>query len=73
MAAYRSNRRMRGELLACMRRWGLSLGVAAPLTAGFRAPGDGAAESPRISGYLAATGATFIAYGLCVLFLTGCV
>ena len=72
IAAYRYNRRRRGELRACMRRWALALAAAALLTEGFDALGGAghAAGSPRIFVYLSAVCATFLVCGLCVLFIT---
>jgi hypothetical protein len=71
MAAYRHNRRMRGELSACMLRWVLSCSVAVVLTALFDAlGGSGTAMSPSIFTLLSAACATFIACGVCVLFIT---
>jgi len=73
IAAYRYNRRRRGELTACMRRWTFVLAVAALLTAWFDALGEagGRAGAPsNVFVYLAAACATFLVYSLCVLFLT---
>ena len=74
IAAYRHNRRRRGELRACMRRWALVLVAAAVLTEEFDtlggAGGQAAAGSPRIFVYLSAACATFLVCGLCVLFIT---
>lgn len=53
-----------------MRRWALTLAVAALLTAWFDALGEGAEGLPRLFVYLAAAGATFLVCGLCVLFVT---
>jgi hypothetical protein len=61
-AAYRHNRRMRGELSACMKRWALSCAVAMALTAYFDAMGVAV---------LAAACGTFIACAVCVLFVMG--
>lgn len=70
IAAYRHNRRRRGELAACMRRWLCMLAVAALLTAWFDALGGGRLEGPRVFAYLAAACATFLVCGLCVLLVT---
>jgi hypothetical protein len=72
MAAYRHNRRMRGHLPACMLRWAFSCSIAVLLTAYFDALGGGAAApgTPSIFVLLAAACATFIACGVCVLFVT---
>ena len=74
IAAYRYNRRRRGELTACMRRWAFVLAAAALLTEAFDvlAGGGGvsAAGMPRVFAYLAAACATFLVCGLCVLFIT---
>ena len=72
MAAYRHNRRMRAHLPACMLRWAASCSVALLLTTYFDALGGGAATpgSPSIFILLAAACATFIACGICVMFIT---
>lgn len=72
MAAYRHNRRIRGELPACMLRWLFSCSIAVMLTTYFDALGGGAATAgaPSIFVLLAAACATFIACGVCVLFIT---
>jgi hypothetical protein len=70
IAAHRFNRRRRGELTACMRRWVLLLAPAALLTARLDALGGRAAE-PRVFACLAAACATVLACGVCVLFVTG--
>ena len=61
-AAYRHNRRMRGELFTCMKRWALSCAVAMILTSYFDAAGVAV---------LAAACGTFIACAVCVLFVMG--
>jgi hypothetical protein len=70
VAAYRHNRRMRGHLSACMLRWALSCSVAIVLTGYFDALGSGGSGAPNIFVLLAAACATFIACGVCVLFIT---
>lgn len=73
IAAYRYNRRRRGELTACMRRWAFALAAAALLTERFDALGGagGHARLPaNVFVYLAAACATFLVCGLCVLFTT---
>jgi hypothetical protein len=73
IAAYRHNRRRRSELLSCMRRWAFVLAAAALLTQRFDALGgaQGHIEGlPRIFVYLSAACATFVVFGLCVLFIT---
>ena len=72
IAAYRHNRRMRGRLPICMLRWAASCSVAVLLTAYFDALGGAAATAgtPSIFVVLAAACATFIACGVCVLFIT---
>jgi hypothetical protein len=72
MAAYRHNRSMRGHLPACMLRWALSCSIAILLTSYFDALGGGAAApgTPSIFVLLAAACATFIACGVCVMFIT---
>jgi hypothetical protein len=73
IAAYRHNRRMRGHLPLCMLRWAASCSIAVLLTAYFDALGGGAgatAGPPSIFILLAAACATFIACGVCVLFIT---
>jgi hypothetical protein len=61
-AAYRHNRRMRGELSACMKRWALSCAIAIIPTAYFDTPGEA---------WLAAACGTFIACGICALSVLG--
>lgn len=74
IAAYRYNRRQRGELSACMRRWACALAAAALLTAMFDALGgsNGQAEgSPKVLFvYLAAACGTFLICGACVLLIS---
>jgi len=72
MAAYRHNRRLRSELPACMLRWACSCSVAVLLTAYFDSLGGGSATPgpPGIFILLAAACATFIACGICVMFIT---
>ncbi len=70
VAAYRHNRRMRGELPACMLRWLFSCSIAVLLTAYFDALGGGTPGTPGIFTLLSAACATFIACGICVLFIT---
>ncbi|HEX5462721.1 MAG TPA: hypothetical protein VFX20_22355 [Steroidobacteraceae bacterium] len=73
IAAYRHNRRRRGELAACMRRWALALATAALLTEGFdtlSGAGGQAEGLSRVFTYLSAVCATFLVCGLCVLFIT---
>jgi hypothetical protein len=72
IAAFRHNRRMRGHLSMCMLRWAASCSIALLLTAAFEALGGGAATAgtPSIFVLLAAACATFIACGVCVLFVT---
>jgi len=73
IAAYRHNRRRRGELRACMRRWVFVLVAAALLTQRFDTLGGAGRHAeglPRVFVYLAALCATFLVCGLCVLFIT---
>jgi len=72
IAAYRHNRRMRRHLPICMLRWVASCSIAVLLTAYFEALGGGASTpgTPGIFVLLAAACATFIACGVCVLFVT---
>jgi hypothetical protein len=73
IAAYRHNRRLRGELPRCMLRWAASCSIAVLLTAYFDALSGGgaaAAGTPSIFVLLAAACATFIACGVCVLSIT---
>jgi hypothetical protein len=72
MAAYRHNRRMRGQLPACMLRWAASCSIAVLLTTYFDALSGGAGTpgTPGIFILLAAACATFIACGICVMFIT---
>src|SRR5215831_5971734 len=74
-AAYRHNRSLRGELSACMTRWLLCCAVASGLTSIFDTLGSGATSSGSGAGLdifvvLAAACATFIACGVCVLFVS---
>lgn len=72
-AAYRHNRRNRGELAAHMRRWTFVLAASALLTEWCDALGGngGHAGVPaNVFVYLAAACATFLACALCVLFVT---
>ncbi len=71
-AAYRHNRRMRSRLPICMLRWAASCSIALLLTEYFDALGGGSATAgtPGIFVLLAAACATFIACGVCVLFIT---
>ncbi|HXS20294.1 MAG TPA: hypothetical protein VN735_03640 [Steroidobacteraceae bacterium] len=72
-AAYRYNRRRRGELTACMRRWIFVLAAVALLTQLLDTLGGagGRAGAPaNVFVYLAAACATFLVCGLCVLFIT---
>jgi hypothetical protein len=73
IAAYRHNRRRRGELTGYMRRWTFVLAAAALLTEWFDAlggTGGHAAATSNVFVYLTAACATFLVYALCVLFLT---
>ena len=74
IAAYRYNRRRRGELSACMRRWACTLVAAALLTTAFDALGGSSNHAegpPRVFFvYLAAACATFLVCGVCVLLIT---
>ena len=70
-AAYRHNRRMRGELFTCMKRWALSCAVAIVLTAYFDALGEGGTGQLNIFALLAAACGTFIACAVCALFVMG--
>lgn len=71
IAALRHNRRMRGHLPVCMLRWAASCSIAVLLTAYFDALGGAStAGTPSIFVLLAAACATFIACGVCVLFVT---
>jgi len=73
IAAYRHNRRRRGALAACMRRWCLVLAVAALLTEWLDAlaAGGGHAQGPTsVFVYLDAACAMLLVYGLCVLCVT---
>ena len=71
IAAYRHNRRMRGSLAACIARWALSCSVAMVLTAFFDALGGGGTGPLSIFVLLAAACGTFIACGICMLFVMG--
>jgi hypothetical protein len=71
-AAYRHNRSMRSHLPGCMLRWAFSCSIAILLTAYFDTLGGGATAggAPSIFVLLAAACATFIACGVCVMFIT---
>jgi hypothetical protein len=71
-AAYRHNRRMRGQLPACILRWALSCSIALLLTSWFEDLAGGSAThgAPGIFILLAAACATFLACGVCVMFVT---
>jgi hypothetical protein len=71
MAAYRHNRSMRGSLAVCIRNWALSCSVAMVLTALFDALGSGGTGPLNIFVLLAAASGTFIACGVCMLFVMG--
>lgn len=73
IAAYRYNRRRRGELTAFMRRWTFILAATAVLTAWFDALGGAggrAGTEGNVFVYLAAACATVLVCGLCVLLVT---
>ncbi|MGH8300245.1 MAG: hypothetical protein ACRET5_02115 [Steroidobacteraceae bacterium] len=75
IAAYRYNRRRRGELTAFMRRWIFVLAATAVLTAWFDALGGAGAgghagAEGNVFVYLAAACATVLVCGLCVLLVT---
>jgi len=73
IAAYRYNRRRRGELTGCMRRWAFVFAAAALLTEWFDTLGGTAGHagaSANVFVYLAAACATFLVCALCVLFVT---
>ncbi len=74
-AAFRHNRSLRGRLSVCMLRWLFCCAVATGLTSIFDALGSGADTGPGagldVFALLAAACATFIACGVCVLFVTG--
>ncbi len=74
VAAYRHNRTLRSHLSACMARWAICCGVAIVLTSLFDAMGGGAASGSTagldVFVVLSAACATFIACGVCVLFVT---
>jgi hypothetical protein len=69
-AAYRYNRSMRGSIFACMRRWVICCGVALLLTGLFDSQGTGPGTGLDVFELLAAACATFIAFGVCVLFVS---
>jgi hypothetical protein len=73
IAAYRYNRQRRGDLAACMRRWGVVLAAAALLTQRLDALGTEyghAVGAASVLACLAAACATFLVCGICVLSLT---
>ena len=69
IAAYRHNRRMRGQLVACMLRWALGCSLAIVLTAFFDALGGVGTGPLSIFVLLAAACGTFFACAVCVLFV----
>jgi hypothetical protein len=72
-AAYRHNRRMRKELLACMARWMLSCIVAAALTSYFQTLGAAGGASAGLFAVLAAAGGLLVTYEVCILTLGACI
>ncbi|MDE2261858.1 MAG: hypothetical protein KGL45_04985 [Gammaproteobacteria bacterium] len=73
IAAYRYNRRRRGDLTACMRRWAFLLATAALLTEWFDAlggTGGHGGSTANVFVYLAAACATVLVCGVCVLLVT---
>jgi hypothetical protein len=69
-AAYRHNRSLRGEISACMTRWLLCCAVASGLTSIFDTLSGSSATGIDVFVVLAAACATFIACGVCVLFVS---
>lgn len=72
-AAYRHNRRSRGELAVYLRRWTFVLAASALLTEWFDALGGNCGHTgvpANVFVYLAAACATFLACAPCVLFVT---
>jgi hypothetical protein len=72
-AAYRHNRRMRKDLLACMARWAVSCAVLLVLTTYFQSLALGSGVVPTLFAFLAAAGGLFVTLGVCVLTLGTCV
>jgi len=68
-AAYRHNRSLRREISACMTRWLLCCAVASGLTSIFDTL-SGSGTGLDVFVVLAAACATFIACGVCVLFVS---
>lgn len=68
-AAYRHNRSLRGEISACMTRWLLCCAVAYGLTSIFDTL-SGSGTGLDVFVVLAAACATFMACGVCVLFVS---
>ena len=68
-AAYRHNRRMRKELLACMGRWAVGSGVALLLTSYIQTLG----LSSSLFGLLVAAGGLLATIGICILTVGTCV
>ena len=70
-AAHRHNRSLRGEISACMTRWLLCCAVASGLTSIFDTlAGNSSRTGIDVFVLLAAACATFIACGVCVLFVS---
>lgn len=69
-AAYRHNRGLRGEIWACMTRWLLCCAVASGLTSIFDTLSGSGGTGIDVFVVLAAACATFIACGVCVLFVS---
>jgi hypothetical protein len=69
LAAHRYNRRMRDALSACMLRWAVSCMVALLLTSCFDVLGAGSGPF-NLFALLSAACATFVACGICVLFVS---
>jgi hypothetical protein len=64
-AAYRHNRSMRKELLACMGRWALTSAVALLVTSYLQTQGAASSLFTAVAGLFATVGVCILAVGTC--------